>query len=162
MNIPVGKVEESQVSFAEKPPFARIRQLLQSGFEGYMAATIEGASGLEESIILLRGKEIVAAVFDAIRMNKQFYGIDGLKLALNLLKSQKGVFDLCRLSKQQIDLIIAFNEKVALPKPVDAGTLSKLEPAGYSSELVSKELAVDLGASDSKASLLKRLGLSSI
>lgn len=162
MNIPVGTVVESQVSFAEKQPFASLKQLLQSGFEGYMAATIEGVSGLEDAIIMLRGKEIVAAVFDAVRANKQFYGIDGLKLSLNLLKGQKGVFDLCRLSKQQIDLIIAFNEKVALPKPIDAGMLSRLEPSAYSAELVSKQLAVDVGASDSRTNLLKKMGLSSI
>jgi len=162
MNIPVGKIEEQHVKFSEKEPFSRVRALLQSGFDGYLVATVEGVSGLEEGLVLLRGNEIVGSVFDALRINKQFYGASALRLVFNLLKSKRGIFDINALSRQQIDLIIAFNEKIRLPKPVGQGMLSKLEPTAYSPDFVSTELAVDLDASDSRYNLLKKLGLGSI
>ena len=162
MNIPLGKIEEKQLLFSEDQPFLKLKQLLKSGFSGYLVATIEGISGLEEGLVMLRESEIVGAVFDALRIKKQVYGVKGLRLSLNLLKAKKGVFDVNKLSRQQIDLIMAFNDKIGLPKTVNAATLAKLEPAAYRSELVSKELAVDLGAKETKYNLLKKLGLGSI
>ncbi len=162
MNIPIGNVEEQHLSFSENNPLNKIKQLMQSGFDGYVVATIEGVSGLEEGLLLLKGKEIVGAVFDALRINKQLYGVPALRLSLNLLKARKGVFDVNRLSRQQIDLIIAFNEKIRLAKPIAMPMLSKLLPPKYKPAIVSKELAVDLGVSETKYKLFKRLGLGSI
>lgn len=162
MNIPVGTVEERQLLFSEAEPFAKIKGLLQSEFDGYVVATVEGASGLEEGLLLLKGRVVVGAVFDSVRLGKQLYGALGLRLVLNLLKSSNGVFDVNRLSKQQVDLIIAFNEKIRLSKPLDSGMLSKLEPSAYRQDLVSTELSVDLDASDSKHNLLKKFGIGSV
>lgn len=162
MNIPIGNVEEEHLSFSESNPLNKINHLMQSGFDGYVVATIEGISGLEEGLLLLKGKEIVGAVFDALRINKQLYGVPALRLSLNLLKARKGVFDVNRLSRQQIDLIIAFNEKIRLAKPITMPMLPKLLPSKYKPDIVSKELAVDLGVSETKYKLLKRLGLGSI
>lgn len=162
MNIPIGKVEVEQKSFGEEKPFERLKSMVNTGFNGYLVATIEGITGLEEGLLLVREKEVVGAVFDALRVNKQLYGIQALRLVLNSLKAKKGVFDVNGLSKQQIDLIIAFNEKVNLHKPVDLGLLKKLEPEEYRKDLVSKELTFDLDAEETKQNLLKRMGLGSI
>ncbi len=162
MNIPVGRVEQEHVSFSEAEPFAKLEQLLKSGFNGYLVATIEGISGLEEGLLMMRESLVVGAVFDALRVKKQVYGVPALRLVFNLLKAQKGVFDLSMLSKQQIDLIMAFNEKIKLPKPIDLDALKRLKPASYRAEVVSKELAVDLGSKDTRYNLLKQFGLGSI
>lgn len=162
MNIPIGKVVEERQSFSGNDPFAKTESLVKSGFNGYMAATIEGVTGLEEGVLLLRKNMVVGAVFDALRADKQLYGIKALRLVLNLLKSKKGIFDVNMLSKQQIDLIIAFNEKIRLPKELDRQMLSKLKPRSYNGQLVLKELAIDLNARDSRYNLLKKLGLGSI
>ena len=162
MNIPVGDVEEKQVSFAEQPPFEKAKKLMQLGFDGYLVATIEGASGMEEGLLLIKQNQVVGAFFDAIRAKKQLYGLSALRLALTLFKAKKGVFDVNRLSRQQVDLILAFNEKIALPKPLDLPMFSKLEPSSYRADLVSKELAIDSGAKDTRYNILKKLGLNSI
>ena len=162
MNIPIGKLEIEQKSFAEEKPFDKLTNMVNTGFNGYIVSTIEGITGLEEGLLMVRDKEIVGAIFDALRVNKQLYGVKALRLVLNLLKAKKGVFDVNSLSKQQIDLIIAFNEKVHLSKTIDATLLAKLEPESYVKDLVSKELAVDLTAVDTKYNLLKRIGLGSI
>ena len=162
MNIPVGTVEAEHLSFAETDPFRKAKQLMQSGFSGYLVANAEGFSGMEEGLLMFKESQVVGAVFDALRLNKQVYGVPALRLALGLLKVPKGIFDLNRLSRQQIDLIIAFNEKIRLPKPVDLAMLSKLEPKSYSPELVSQGLSMEADSSDAKAKLLKKLGLGSI
>ena len=162
MNIPIGKTEAEQKGFDEEKPFERLKSMVDTGFNGYLVATIEGVTGLEEGLLMVREKEIVGAIFDALRVNKQLYGIPALRLVLNLLKAKKGVFDVNGLSKQQIDLIIAFNEKVHLHKPVNMSLLKKLEPEEYRKDLVSKEMAFDLTAEETKQNLLKRMGLGSI
>ena len=157
MNIPLGTVEEEHISFSDSDPFAKLKKLTGSGFAGYLVATIEGISGLEEGVLLIRDQEVVGTVFSALRLNKQLHGVKSLRLVLNLLKAKKGVFDVNKLSKQQIDLIIAFNEKLRLAKPLSLEMLSKLEPKTYAPNLVSKELAVDLSAKDTKYNVLKEL-----
>jgi len=162
MNIPIGKVEEQQVPFSESEPFAKIAKLMASGFNGYMVATAEGCSGMEEGLLMISDAAIIGTVFDGLRVNKQLYGVSALRLVLNLLKAGRGVFDLNRLSKQQIDLIMAFNEKIKLTKPVGSETLSKLEPKAYDAGIVSKELVVEETTKESKGKLLKKFGLGSI
>lgn len=162
MNIPIGKVETEQKSFVEEKPFDKLKAMVNSGSSGYIVATIEGTTGLEEGLLMVREKEVVGAIFNSLRVNRQLYGVQALRLVLNLFKAKKGVFDVNGLSKQQIDLIIAFNEKVHLSKTIDLALLSKLEPETYRKDLVSEELALDLTAEDTKHNLLKRMGLGSI
>ena len=162
MNIPVGEVVEQHKNFTEIAPFEKLKQILDSDFDGYFVAVIEGISGLEEGLLLIKEKKIVGAVFDSLRLNKQVYGPLALRLVFNLLKAKKGVFDLNKLSRQQIDLIIAFNDRITLLKPVEKQLLSKLEPNSYQEALVSKILELELESSASRHNLLKKLGLGSI
>ncbi len=162
MNIPIGKIEAQHVSFSESAPYEKISQLMKSRFNGYVVATAEGVSGLEEGLLMINNAVIIGAVFDGLRVNKQLYGVSALRLVLNLLKANQGVFDVNRLSKQQIDLIMAFNEKIKLLKIVDNATLSKLQPKAYNPAVVSKELMVEEGSSKSKNNLLNKFGLGSI
>jgi hypothetical protein len=162
MNIPIGSIEEQQKTFSESNPFEKMAALLKSDFSGYLVATVEGVSGLEEGLLLVRDSKVVGAAFSALRVKKQVYGLKALRLSLNCLKAAKGVFDVNRLSRQQIDLILAFNEKIAIPKPLDQAMLSRLEPEKYRHEIVSEELEVDLKGGDTKQKLLKGLGLGGI
>jgi hypothetical protein len=162
MNIPIGKVEAEHIPFSESEPFAKVGQLMKSNFNGYLVATAEGFSGLEEGLLMISDASIIGAVFDGLRVNKQLYGVSALRLVLNMLKAEQGVFDVNKLSKQQIDLIMAFNEKIKLLKAVDADTLQKLQPKAYDTAIVSKELMVEEGLPESKSKLLKRFGLGSI
>ncbi len=162
MNIPIGEVVEQHKSFSEIQPFKRLEKLLDSDFNGYFVAAIEGISGLEEGLLLIKEKKIVGAVFVSLRINKQVYGPLALRLVFNLLNSKKGVFDLNKLSRQQIDLIIAFNDRITLEKPVEKQLLLKLGSGSYQGALVSKILELEFESSASKHNLLKKLGLGSI
>jgi len=55
MNIPIGKIEEAQIRFSDKKPLEKTTELMQSGFDGYLVATIEGVSGLEEGLLMVKG-----------------------------------------------------------------------------------------------------------
>ncbi len=83
MNIPIGQAVEQCVSFSETEPFGKINGLMQSGFEGYVVATVEGISGLEEGLLMIKGNEVVGAVFDALRLTPlsvhHAYGIPAFK-----------------------------------------------------------------------------------
>lgn len=162
MNIPVGKLVEKRVSFEETMPAEKVPGLMDKGFSGYIAATVEGGSGLEEALLLFREGEAVGACFEAITAGERFFGIAGLRLCLNLLAAGKGVFDVNSLTRQQVDLIIAFNDKVALKKPLERKTFSKLLPASYSPEIVSRVLKGVSGEKDAREKALKRFGLGSI
>ncbi len=162
MNIPVGEVVEEHKSFSEIAPFTKLENLLDSGFDGYFVAAIEGISGLEEGLLLIKENMIVGAVFVSLRINKHVYGPLALRLVFNLLNAKKGMFDLNKLSRQQIDLIIAFNDRITLVKPVEKQLLLKLQSGSYQGALVSKILELELESSASKHHLLKKLGLGSI
>ncbi len=162
MNIPVGNIVEKRVSFEKTAADKKVTQLLNSNFSGYMVATAEGITGIEEAILLILGREIIGAVFEAISINKTFYGLQGLRLSLNLLKAKKGVFDVNALTKQQIDLIIAFNEKIALLHPVGIDIFLKLLPAVYRPGTVLELLKADLSKTEQREKILKRFGLGSI
>jgi hypothetical protein len=163
MNIPVGVVEIQRKPFSESNPFEEVVSLLKTGFDGYFIATIEGVSGLEEGLLLIRGNQVVGAVFEALRINKQLFGAEALRLVFNLLQAKKGVFDVNRLTRQQIDLIVAFNEKLVLStRPLDEAMMLKLKPSSYQPELVSETLQIELESIDSRHGLLKKIGLGSI
>ena len=144
MNIPVGTIEEQRTAFSKSNPFEKLAGLLKIGFDGYLIATVEGASGLEEGLLLIRGKEITGAVFEALRVNKQLFGTEALRLVFNLLMARKGIFDVNRLSRQQIDLIIAFNAKLVLTceNPHSSLSLTLTQSSLYPSGAVKSLLSV--------------------
>lgn len=162
MNIPTGELVEKRVSFEKAAADKKLNQLLNSSFNGYLVATAEGITGIEEAILLLRENEIIGAIFEAISLNKTFYGVEGLRLCLNLLKAKKGVFDVNALTKQQIDLIIAFNDKIELPHAVGIDTFLKLLPATYRGMIVNSLVKGELEGTEEREKILKRFGLGSI
>ncbi len=162
MNIPVGKVVEKRQSFEETAPYEMVMALLKAGFNGYVVATIEGPTGIEEALFLIRGKEITGAIFEAGRSSKIFYGLEALQLGLNLLRAEKGVFDVNALTIQQIDLIVAFNDKLELRKPVNKDVFAKLLPSSYHPDATLRKLKDWLPEAESKENVLKRFGLGSI
>jgi len=162
MNLPVGDVVEKRVPFDKAAPDEKVSELLGKGFNGYFVATAQGAAGMEEGLLIIRNREIVGAIFEAMAFGKVSFGIIALKLALNAIRAEKGVFDASVLSKQQIDLIIAFNDKVELRKPVDKAMFSRLLPASYRKEVALGAIKGALPESDPRESVLKRFGLGSI
>ena len=162
MNIPAGEVLEKRVSFQGTDFQQKFSELMKGGFNGYAALTIGGASGIEEGFLVFRESEIVGALFEATKLGKQFFGLAALRLALNVLRAKHGVFDINRLSRQQVDLIIAFNEKIQLPKPVTAQMMPKLLVGEYSGELVNRALSLSQGSEVSREAVLSKFGLGSI
>ncbi|MCX6799271.1 MAG: hypothetical protein NTW59_04220 [Candidatus Diapherotrites archaeon] len=162
MNIPVGELLDKHVSFQEVSPLAKAGELLKSGFTGYLVMTTEGAAGMEEAILLLRENEVVGALFESLKFGKQFFGMQGLCLALNTGRAKQGVFDVSRLSRQQVDLIIAFNEKIQLPKPLNMQLLQRMMASGYSAELVQQSLGAGAAEEAPRAAVLGKFGLGSI
>ena len=162
MNIPAGNIVEGNISFEDSAPNEKVVQLLGQAFEGYVVATTEGAAGIEEALFLLKDSEIVGVVFESIKFGKVVYGISALKLSLNLLRAKKGVFDVVGLSKQQIDLAVAFNDKIELKKHLDAALFSNLLPSAYRIDVVLNQFGDETRQTTSKETVLKRFGLDSI
>jgi hypothetical protein len=78
---------------------------------------------------------------------------------LNAMASQKGIMDAIKLTKQQVDLVVALDERTALQKTVFPETIEKKIPPAYNPVFAQRALRglerVITPASD----IMKKIGL---
>ncbi len=159
MDIPVGKIVESCFELKNFSFSKRVQELSDRGFSGYIVLTVEGCVGFEEGLILLRQGEIIGCVFDFLKIGEMYYGDDALRLLLNSSKSNYGVADIIELSRQQAELVLAFNDRMAFSKSVNAKDLSKLTPSNYEVSLVKLFVGEKIKIEESRFDVIKRFGL---
>lgn len=159
MNIPVGELVEENVSLKETNIASKLNSLLQQAFTGYLVLTVEGRSGMEEGIVLLKNGAIVGAIYEYIKFGKIFYSNAALGQLFNAALAEFGVIDIAALSKQQVELIIAFNERIELSQQLSQKDLQKLLPKKFNAEIAEKALGKELKKRESKFDVFKKLGL---
>ena len=162
MNVPVGSVVENCVEIAGFNLQSKAVELSRKGFSGYIALTIEGHTGIEEGLILFRNGEITGSVYEFLKLGQVFFSGDALQLSANASRALHGIVDVIELSKQQAELVIAFNDKMGFERPVQAKDLSRLMQSIYDIELVKKFVGGKLRKEESKLDILKRIGLKEI
>ncbi|MBS3061837.1 MAG: hypothetical protein J4215_04625 [Candidatus Diapherotrites archaeon] len=159
LNFPVG---DAVVHLAPLSQFdaERVFELQKQKFSGYLVATIEGASGVEEGLLFLLEGKVVACAYSLDAFDIISYAQTGLQLFFNALAAPNGIVDVYGLSRQQVELILALEEKIGVEDP--GSGLRSLVAKRYSAELVQKLIPKESrpAAADSrKFEVLKKIEL---
>ncbi len=159
MNIPVGEIIEENVPLKETNLSAKISLLMRESFTGYIVLTSEGQNGVEEGLMIIEGGKAIGAIYEYLSFNKAVFGGTALGLLLNSGLATFGVMDVAKLSRQQVELIVAFNDKIEMDAHLSILDLEKIFPKQYNENIADKHIADELKKKESKFDLFKKLGL---
>lgn len=161
MNLPIGEVVEQGLDLYELAVKELLESFIDRGFSGYLVATIQGYSGMEEGLLLFKQGTMVGCFFEYLSNGQIIHGDYSLQQVFNALAAEQGVVDIIALSVQQVDLIIAFNDKLKVSAPLDKSKLSRYLVKQYSEKFAIQAMVStdnEKVKSDSK-NVFKKLGL---
>lgn len=127
MNFPVGNIiseNDSPYSFENV-----LTKLEEKKFNGYIIQTISG-NFIEEGILFFREGNMFACSVECKSVNKLFKGSEALNYFLNQTKGV-GSFHIVELSRSQVDLITAFDEKLILTNKIALKDIPKMIPLTF-------------------------------
>ena len=127
MNFPVGEVSgkgSAPFDFAEKA-----QELLSKSFNGYLVLSVRGHF-VEEGAIFFKGGEIIGCIVECLAAERTLKGNEALEFFYNQTKG-RGFFHLVGLTRSQVDLVTAFDEKLLVNK-IDLKELPKTLPLVFS------------------------------
>ena len=162
MNLPVGNVIKEGVNLKDVKFKNIISTLIKESFTGYIILTVEGYSGIEEGMLLFRKGNMIGSIFDYSKFEVTVYGDSASEHVFNASQAGFGLFDICALSIQQVDLVTAFNEKVKLDTHITTKNLNKFISSKYDEKYAKKVLAKALTKEETKYDVFKKLGLTDI
>lgn len=143
MNFPVGKI----VSKGSLPLSIvdLIEQCNQKKFNGYVIFSVLG-NFIEEGVLFFRDGVNYAACVECMSVKKSIKGDEAFSYFLKQTKG-KGFFHLVELSRSQVDLVTAFDEKLVLVNKIPLKDIPKLIPNVYEpqfrAEVVESRLDLD-------------------
>jgi len=126
LNFPVGTV-----LFKGEVPFDLVlahQKLFDQKFNGYLIQTITGHF-IEEGVLFFREGEITGAVVECLAIASTIKGSEALDYFFNQTKGV-GFYQCVELTRSQVDLITAFDEKLLAPKIV-LKDLPKMIPTAF-------------------------------
>ncbi len=128
MNFPIGEV----VSKGDVPfDFAsKAVELSQNRFSGYIILTVRGHF-IEEGVVFFREGELVSCIVECLALEQTLKGDKAMEFFLNQTKGL-GFFHCIMLTRSQIDLINAFDEKLLLANKIDLKDLPRMIPSAFS------------------------------
>ena len=162
MNLPVGEVLQQGIAVKEIDTKALTLSLLDKRFSGYLVVTIDGFDGIEEGVVLFKEGFMAGAFYNYDNFNISVFGNSAMQQAMNALVAERGIIDIVALSNQQIDLVIAFHDKVKITVAIDKRQLEKIFPKVFTQEFAKKVLGGVVKEAESRKSVFKRLGLSEL
>lgn len=130
MNFPVGLT-------AMKGPLPKdfnaiATQLSEKRFNGYVILSIK-AHYIEEGAVFFREGEIFAATVECMALGKVLKGKEAFDVFLNETKGT-GFFQAIELTRSQVDLVTAFDEKLLIEGKIVLKDLPKLIPISFTSK----------------------------
>lgn len=127
MNFPVGEV----IAKAYLPVnFETVFNGLQRiNFNGYVIQTIRGNS-IEEGVMFFRDGQLNACLIECLGSDKVFKGEEAIPYFFNQTRGV-GFFQTVSLSRSQVDLVVAFDEKLILKNKITLKDLPKLIPNSF-------------------------------
>lgn len=146
MNFPVGQV----VSKAPLPiDFEVIFNEFQKRlFNGYVIQSVSGDC-IEEGVIFFREGEIVACIVECLALKQTYKSSEALNYFFNQTKGI-GFFQVIELTRSQVDLVTAFDEKMLITNKISLKDLANLIPNKFESKFL---------ISDEKKDFFERFGL---
>jgi hypothetical protein len=136
--------------------------LMYNAFNGYLVVTIEGYAGIEEGVFLFKNGAIVGSLYEYTNFDIVVFGDFALQQSFNAAAADFAVFDVCELSKQQVELVIAFNEKIQLPQQIVFKDIGRFFKQKFDSAFAEKTLKQVLKKEESKYDIFKKIGLTDI
>ncbi len=159
LNYPVGEALAEGLALEKIQPVAFLQKFFGGNFSGYVVATIEGYSGIEEGALFFRDGNPVGAAFSYDNVDISAFGDEAMGMFFNALASQKGIVDVVKLTKQQVDLVVALDERTGLQKTVFPETLEKRIPAIYSPMYAQQALRGLERIMTPASDIMKKMGL---
>lgn len=161
LNFPVGDLVQKLVPVSDFG-LNRVLELQKGAFSGYAVATIEGVTGIEEGVLFFLDGKVVGSAYTLDNADIVSFGNVALPLFFNCLAAPFGVVDVVSLSRQQIELILALEEKIQAEESRQG--LRSLWNSKYDSSKVSKLLPSKSGRSEGqpKTELIESLGIGDI
>jgi len=159
MNIPSGKQVVSELATSGVDPKKMLGDLMKKNFNGYVSVTCKERFGFEDGFVILENGVIKGSYYKMLKNQKDAFGKDALALLLNAFGSGFGTIDIFMLTKEQVDLMLTFNEKVKF----EASDLSKIKDLfknKYDPNLLGNYIEVQ--ETTSKYDLFKKIGLGNI
>ncbi|MBU0635762.1 hypothetical protein KKE06_01935 [Candidatus Micrarchaeota archaeon] len=159
LNYPVGDPIEEGLELEKIEPHSFLAKLFVPNFSGYVVITLEGYSGIEEGVLFFQEGTGVGAAFSYDSFDTAVFGDTALNSFFNGLAAKKGVADVFKLSKQQVDLILALDERTAIRTPLVQDMVSKKIRNQYNASFAQAAVrGLDTVVTHS-SDLLKKIGL---
>ncbi len=149
MNFPVGQVIAKSalpVNFQ-----TIVSELTKISFNGYLIQTVRGKC-VEEGVLFFREGTLNACIVECLALNKILKGDEAIDYFLNQTRGN-GFFQTVQLTRSQVDLVTAFDEKLLLANKINLKDLPKLIPSSFEPKFNIEE---------SKSNLLEEYGLSEL
>lgn len=162
LNYPMGELRQAGVLLSKTNPVFLFSDLMDTGFSGIAILTIEGFSGIEESIVFFREGQIVGSVYSYDSQDIAVFSQTALESGFNAYLAKHGVLDVVNLSRQQIDLILALDERVATPLGFQKSALQAQLSGTFSERFAKEALNASPSETGKRHDLLKKLGLSEL
>lgn len=163
MRLPSGTMVESGLSLQGLNFKQKVSQLMDQNFSGYLAIQIEGFDGLEEGLLLFRNNQIQGALYEYLKFDVTVVGDIAMSHCLNAAGADYGVVDVVNLSNLQVDMAMAFDEKIKLTTPVDKKAVERLSVTSFEPSLAEKTLSAAIKRDGvGRNDLFKKFGLEDI
>ena len=162
LNFPVGTVLHQAVPLKDIDFKKFFAELMAKAFTGYVVVTAEGFAGIEEGVFFFKGGFLCGSVFEFTNFDITFFGNVALQQSFNAAAAEFGIMDVCELSKQQVELIAAFTEKIMLPEPIALNAVSKFFREKYDYGFSEKTLNEIVKKEESRYDVFKKIGLPDI
>ncbi|MDZ4256513.1 MAG: hypothetical protein U1C71_02820, partial [archaeon] len=124
MNLPTGVFKAQGQSSRQFDAKKELDILARDTFSGYLILSTLSEIGVDEGALLFRVGQGMGGVFEYHGVSKILYGSESLPHVFNAMAAEHTVIDIVSLSLQQVDLVMAFNGKLALSKPLSKGQFS--------------------------------------
>jgi len=160
MNIPTGERVAETISVAKVDVRKVISDLQVKKFNGYVSVTAKMNYGFEDSALFFKQGSTIGSVHSFLSFEKAVYGDDAVSLFFNTFGAKFGCFDVFKLTSEQMELIMTFNDKILFRSTNPLKILDNYIKE-YKDSLVEKYIdKSDIGKD--KYSLLKEIGLGNI
>ena len=158
MNIPVGSLVVGKLSSKSIDAKKMLQDLINKSFNGYISITTLEENGFEDGMIVFEDGIIKGASHNFLFKNKSKFGQDALSFILNIFASNYGTIDIFKLTKEQVELILTFNEQIKTQTIKNLSNINNLFKTKYDSSL----LGIKQNDEKSKYDLFKQIGLGNV
>lgn len=162
LNLPSGEIVEENLDLGGIDMEGLLKKLVDISFTGYIVNTVFGYAGVEEGALLFKRGELAGSFFEYTNFGVVVFGNEAVAQVFNSLVAPRGVVDIVALSGQQVDLVVAFNDRLKLTVGFKKSELLGLIRKQYVSSFAQRTLSSVISESESRKTVLKKFGLSEL